>query len=232
MRKARIPTDSKNTNPKELQRNENKIIRKDWLPSIDPILNITKQSLCVERRSVKDELLPDVDYCIIHDELNEHLQSLYKVYSSFQFPHLPKIGVINSNGHLTYERELPSYQVKLKGLNSNCHTNEIVVKLSPYTKVSEFINFILYKNHIQGQYKSIELFENTNSSPLNPNQTISSSKTNSFILFFSLASTRRRRTVELDSISVSSNTNRRKSLGRILSPHMKELWSCIEVDSV
>ena len=233
LRKARTTNQSlsgnNNNNINNNNQTERKVIRKDWLPPIESILNITKERTCIERKSVKSELLPDVDYAIIPDQLNENLSSLYKVHSAFQFPHLPKIGVINSNGKISYERELPSYQVKLKGI-SNTNT-DIVVKLSPYTHVSEFINFILYKNHIQGQFKSIELFENSNTFPVQPNQMLSSLQSNNFTLFFSVMS-KRRRTVEIHDTNAKGDSPKRKSLGRVLSPHMKELWSCIEVDSV
>lgn len=196
----------------------------EWLPSTDEIKLITKKSLCIERRSVKPELIPEKDYVIIQDELYEKLKILYKLYSKKSLPHLPKIGVVYENGNMIYERELPSYEVKLQGCVK--HNTDIVVKLSPHTTVGNAINYILYKNHIEDQFYSIELCPAMKKIPLSPSSTLLASGTFQFLLLFSPR--RRSSTVGLSLSRNGTFQSRTITPRKTRTPtgHMKELWAC------
>ncbi|GAB1226046.1 hypothetical protein ENUP19_0274G0035 [Entamoeba nuttalli] len=190
------------------------------LPCPDSISSLYQEPLCISRRTVRSELVPGTDYCIISDALADNLRVLYKLYSSFKMPHLPKVGVLYFNGVLTYEQDLPTYQIKLIGVGID--STELAVKLSPYTTIAETINFILYKIHVQGQFGSIQMYSSTSTTPLNPNSFLRSANSQ----FFTLKFNRKRRAKTVALLQVPEPRFKTMKTHRIASPVLRELWSC------
>ncbi|ELP88929.1 hypothetical protein EIN_489580 [Entamoeba invadens IP1] len=188
------------------------------LPNPNLIDSIVNEELCITKRSVRPELVPLVDFVLITDESNDFIMALYKVYKNVYLPSPPTIGVFLQNGKPFFEREIPTYNVKVVGASHS--SDDYLIKISPYICVSDIINFITYKLHVQGQFVSIQLYAADKKLALDLSTKLLGFNTSDLTLVYSH---KRRPKTELFG-SCSSVNNPHKH--RVISPVLREMWAC------
>ncbi|ELP87192.1 hypothetical protein EIN_093490 [Entamoeba invadens IP1] len=196
------------------------------LPKKCDIKKIVQETLCLSRKLVKPTLTPQVDYILISDNAFDIIRTLYKTHS-MSFGSLPKIGVVCQDGKISYEKDVPTYKVKVSGIS--VISKDYLVKISQYTSVGDLINFVTYKLRVEEQFACIQLFSNKTKVMVEPETLLCDVDSFDFTLVY----TRKKRASTV-AFGVSSTERCDSNIQtllksprafRVASPIQRDLWS-------